>query len=633
MRRLLGVLCLCGCWCACLPLPADDAPTASPPTASTPPAGADPDAAPPSTPPRRRPGPGPDGLTRDLVLRDDDAPLPAEAVLAALERTPTIEFQQTPLRDALRQLADWGEFNLFLEEPQPATGPNPPPDPFARPVTGQFAKASLEAVLEAVLEELLLPGQLDWHLRHDCLWVAPTSSVAQYRFTRVYDASAILRRGVTSLELVRTVTQALDPRADPGRAVAGSGSVLLVRGSQNTQREVAGLLDELEDLAHEAEDQPAKQAPRQVRAPLRPRVFPIHRITAHQVSQNPANSLPATRGRRSAEHAPSARFPRVTIRTATLVAPPRTRPVAAPPQEESLDPEETTAARWLTALDERDDYDLPPRPLQQQVAELIDPSQIPVVFDLPRLQAEGRGEALSQPHPLRLKNARLESALGVLLEPAGLAWIIHLDRVWITTRQRAAEERELKAYDVANLLDAGHELDELAPAVGAMLPPQATPPLPANDPAPANDAAPANAPPPAGNSAPARPASLPVQGLGDVLIIRASQPEHWELAQVLAELDELAAQTSERDEAWSPPFEWRAYPVPLPAADGLAKTLPDLIPEGSWRGTARAGQPAGETRPLPGLLLVKQTARVHARITRLLAPWAGSPAEKTENRD
>lgn len=624
MRRLLGVLCLCGCWCACLPLPADDAPTASPPTASTPPAGADPDAAPPSTPPRRRPGPGPDGLTRDLVLRDDDAPLPAEAVLAALERTPTIEFQQTPLRDALRQLADWGEFNLFLEEPQPATGPSPPPDPFARPVTGQFAKASLEAVLE----ELLLPGQLDWHLRHDCLWVAPTSSVAQYRFTRVYDASAILQRGVTSAELVRTVTQALDPRADPGRAVAGSGSVLLVRGSQNTQREVAGLLDELEDLAHEAEDQPAKQAPPQVRAPLRPRAFPIHRITAH-----PAASPPLIRGRRPITSSVSARVPRATIRPATLVAPPRTRPVAAPPQDEPLDPEETTAARWLTALDERDDYDLPPRPLQQQVAELIAPSQIPVVFDLPRLQSEGIAAALSRPHALRLKNARLESALGVLLEPAGLAWIIHLDRVWITTRQRAAEERELKAYDVANLLDAGHELDELAPAVGAMLPPQATPPLPANDPAPANDAAPANAPPPAGNSAPARPASLPVQGLGDVLIIRASQPEHWELAQVLAELDELAAQTSERDEAWSPPFEWRAYPVPLPAADGLAKTLPDLIPEGSWRGTARAGQPAGEIRPLPGLLLVKQTARAHARIARLLAPWAGSPAEKTEFRD
>ncbi|MFM8582628.1 MAG: hypothetical protein ACKOFW_14120 [Planctomycetaceae bacterium] len=176
------------------------------------------------------------------MLRDDeDTPLPAEAVLAALERTPTLEFQQTPLRDALRQLADWGEFNLFLEEPPPASGPNPPPDPFARPITGQFAKASLEAVLE----ELLQPGQLDWHLRHDCLWVAPARSVAEYRFTRVYDASAILQRGLTSAELVRTVTHALDPRADPARSVTGSGSVLLVRGSQNTQREVAGLLDEL----------------------------------------------------------------------------------------------------------------------------------------------------------------------------------------------------------------------------------------------------------------------------------------------------------------------------------------------------------------------------------------------------
>ncbi|MFM8287190.1 MAG: hypothetical protein ACKOGA_10735, partial [Planctomycetaceae bacterium] len=344
--------------------------------------------------------------------------------------------------------------------------------------------------------------------------------------------------------------------------------------------------------------------------------FSVHQITAH-----PASPLPSSRLRRRGLPATTHKTPHTAIRLATLHAVLPTRPIAARlPQDTPLDPAETAAARWLTALDERDDYTLPPRPLQQQVADLIAPSQIPVVFDLPRLQAEGRAAVLSRPQALRLKNARLESVLGVLLEPAGLAWIIHLDRVWITTRERAAEERELKAYDVANLLDAGHELDELAPAVGAMLPPAPNPPLPANAAGPASPVA-------------SQPTPVPVQGLGDVLIIRASQPEHWELAQVLAELDELAAQASERDEAWSPPFEWRTYPVPPPAAEGLAKSLPDLLPEGSWRGTARAGQPAGEIRPLPGVLLVKQTARVHARIARLLAPWAGSLAEKTENRD
>lgn len=583
MRRCLCVLSpcllgLCCSWFACLPAPADEVATprsansqeapasASPPadqglSSPEPAARKSPDSRGEETPaaPRRREGPGPDGLTRDLVLRDAESPLPSEAVLDALDRRPEIEFRDTPLRDALRQLAEWGEFNLFLEEP-----PGPPAaDPFAVPVSARFAQASLEAVLE----DLLQPRGLDWHLRHDCLWVAPKERVTGRHFTRVYEATEILRGGTSLARLVQTVTGALDSGTDPGLAVAGSGSVLLVRGSQNTQREVAGLLSELEDLALEAAEDPAKQPAPQVGGPR----LPVRLATFR---------------------------PRGTTRI---------KAVGSRNEEELAEADHSPAARWLAALEERDDYDLAPRPLRQQLLEMLAPTQLPVVIDLPTLVAEGRDAALERPRALRLANARLEAALGVLLEPEGLTWIIHLDRVWITTERRAAAERELKVYDVANLLEAGHELDDLSGAVAAVLPGE--------------------------GDEPGRKAQPRVQGLGEVLVVRASQPAHWELAQVLAELDELAAAVAEREQGWSPPFEWVSYPVPVAAAEGLAKALPELLPEGAWRGTARAGRPVGEIRSLPGVLLVRQTARMHSRVARLLAPWAEAPGENSKNRD
>jgi len=700
MRRLWWVLWACGCsGLAALPAPGGEGPV-SPPApvvgpvprttagliatsgrqADAPRSAADPDSqkpAPPdtpATPPRRRGEPGPDGLTRDLVLRDSDTPLPAEAILDALDQLPEREFRELPLRDVLQQLAEWGEFNLFIEEPRASNPPSPDP------LTEKISYSCGDASLEAVLEELLRRRGLDWHLRHDCLWVAPVGDVARHQFLRVYDASAILRDEVTLARLVQTVSRAILPGALGPSAVAGTGSALLVRGSQNVQREVAGLLAELEELALEAEDLPGKQPAPQVRGP---RPLPQHSLTS--VGGARPNATPAIQPTRRASVAGVPRGPvpmpagaagaacaaarpvrpgpgQFALRSLALVPRARatgqggtgqgatgqgaTRPairasrplVTRPAKDEppargkpaAEEPAETSASRWLSALEERDDYELPPRPLLEQLVALLKPLEIPVVYDANRIDADVGPGALKKLRELRLRNVRLESALGVLLEPEGLTWIIHLNRVLITSQKRAAEERELKAYDVANLLEVGHDVDELAGALERLLPVLPGPTPLAAGPGAAPQAAVAGPPPgvPTGEGP-----TGSVQGVGEVVVIRASQPEQWELAQVLAELDELAVELAERDEGWSPPWEWRMYAVPPAAAEGLAKSLPELVPEGAWRGTVRAGRPAGEIRPLPGVLLVRQTARIHSRIARLLGPSGTAPLQKTEFRD
>jgi len=324
MRQLWWVLWACGCsGLAALPAPGGEGPV-SPPApvvgpvprttagvittsgrqADAPRSAADPDSqkpAPPdtpATPPRRRGEPGPDGLTRDLVLRDSDTPLPAEAILDALDQLPEREFRELPLRDVLQQLAEWGEFNLFIEEPRASNPPNPDP------LTEKISYSCGDASLEAVLEELLRRRGLDWHLRHDCLWVAPVGDVARHQFLRVYDASAILRDEVTLARLVQTVSRAILPGALGPSAVAGTGSALLVRGSQNVQREVAGLLAELEELALEAGDLPGKQPAPQVRGP---RPLPQHSLTS--VGGARPNATPAIQPTRRASVAGVPRGP------------------------------------------------------------------------------------------------------------------------------------------------------------------------------------------------------------------------------------------------------------------------------------------------------------------------------------
>jgi hypothetical protein len=113
------------------------------------------------------------------------------------------------------------------------------------------------------------------------------------------------------------------------------------------------------------------------------------------------------------------------------------------------------------------------------------------------------------------------------------------------------------------------------------------------------------------------------------LVIRETQSTHWRVAQVLAELDERAESASQTEDTSRDQFTWKAYRVPDGASEALAKLLPQLVAPESWLKDRQANSDrvGGELRPVPGLLLVKQTASRHRAIEKLLdqSPAPGDP--------
>ncbi|MFN6103261.1 MAG: hypothetical protein ACK5EA_02250, partial [Planctomycetaceae bacterium] len=113
---------------------------------------------------------------------------------------------------------------------------------------------------------------------------------------------------------------------------------------------------------------------------------------------------------------------------------------------------------------------------------------------------------------------------------------------------------------------------------------------------------------------------------GDSLVIRQTQQTHWRVAQVLAELDELAERAAQTEEAPRDHFTWKAYRVPDGASEALLKLLPQLVAPESWLKDrpANSDRVGGELRAVPGLLLVKQTPSRHRAIEQLLNQPAAS---------
>jgi hypothetical protein len=560
--------------------PAQPAPAAEDrPTAPTP--------SPRSRPPAR-PRPESDLATRDLVLRDDDTPGAVETILDRLDSRVEVRAQDQPLGEFLTALARSGDFNLQLAEHLQI-------DPESPLRTHRVTVAEEDLRLETVLDRILDPLGLDWWVHHEALTIDRPAAILAHREVHTYDVARLLRNGHTVESLQQVLERAgQDPQPtdkDAPRAVQPAchitGGVAVLAAHQPAQRIAAGLLTEFDRLVDEAEEQTPKERVIQVSPPFRPRgVSPIRHVSL-RIGQDARRSAP--RLRRAA----------------------RVQPLAADDDEEDApDPYQ----QILDALEEPQDVDLQGVPWKRAVESLLRDAKIPYHFEENALAALDRArdpddqqqpqdagantepvepspavrfdrELRQTPVRMQRKHSRLEAILNTILEPRRLAWLLLHERLVITTAERAERLFVTKPYDVGNLLDSGHDELELTAALREVVG--------------------------RGDRA---------QLTGDSLVIRQTQAMHWQVAQVLAELDELADAAAQTDKPSRDHFTWKAYRVPDGASEALVKLVPQLVAPESWLKDRQANSDrvGGELRAVPGMLLVKQTASRHRAIEQLL---------------
>lgn len=267
----------------------------------------------------------------------------------------------------------------------------------------------------------------------------------------------------------------------------------------------------------------------------------------------------------------------------------RPRGDGAPLKHAIVKKEEVSAEeKILKALDKATTVDFVDLPLEDCLTFLHDYHGINIWLDKQVLTDEG--VALDAPQTLKLADAKLESVLNLILGPHELDWIIQDEVLKITTRDWAARHPEVRTHPVQALLDAGHTPEELIEAIKTSIEPfQWT----------------------------SQQGTAGISHTGGVLVVRGSQRVQSEIAQLLAELDEIVEDDEndpgkrERDAVVSV----RAYPTRRQRSEHLAITLQNLVAEKTWSGQGGEGM----VYPLEGVLVVKQTAAVHRSIQQLLA--------------
>jgi len=244
--------------------------------------------------------------------------------------------------------------------------------------------------------------------------------------------------------------------------------------------------------------------------------------------------------------------------------------------------------KLLKALDKPTTVEFIDLPLEDCLTFLHDYHGINIWIDRHTLTDEG--VALDAPVSLKLADAKLESILNLILGPHELDWIIQDEVLKITTRAWAQQHPEVRTHPVQALLDAGHTPEELIDAITSCIEPELW-------------------------SKAER--AFGISHSGGVLVVRGSQRVQTEIAQLLAELDEIAEEDEkapgkrERDAVVSV----KAYPTRQQRSEHLAITLQSLVAEKTWSGHGGEGM----IYPLEGILVVRQTAAVHRSIQQLLA--------------
>lgn len=542
----------------------------------------------PETPPAdRRPKPRhraeEDLPTRDLVLRGSPDPedmTPGERIVAALDQKFDVDFQKKPLRECLAQLAESADINLWIDERRSEPGSSESAR-FDQKITLKRSQARLVTLLAIVLE----PRDLAWHVRHDVLCIEPAAEVLARMEVRTYDVAPQLAAGHDAAGLIAAISAVVGAQSDRserllGPATALCGAVMFVRHHQPGQMEVAQILAELEEISS-LEDEHRKQrtAPQAGRSAVRTGIAGRSRGQRRRES---GNAITNTRFRQ----VPGGEFRLTRV-------------------SDDAETDADESERILRALDERFDADYAGKTVREVLLSLGERAKIPVHLDDRIAQVGTAASSLDRKITMQLEQVRLESLLELLLEsapgdPGTPIWTIRHDALWISPPLADWQALEARTYDVANLLESGHDSVELIEAIRTTVEPLSWT-------QPGTGFQPGGA----------------VECDGQVLFIRQTQARHLEIAQVLAELDAIVEAAVEAGEQRPELLTWKTYRVSPESAEGLAKNLPDIVAPDSWSGKARPGKPKpqGEIRSGPGFLLIRQTRSVHSELRKLIASF------------
>jgi hypothetical protein len=251
--------------------------------------------------------------------------------------------------------------------------------------------------------------------------------------------------------------------------------------------------------------------------------------------------------------------------------------------------------RIEASLDKPTEVNFIELPLDDALAFLREYHNVPIWIDRPALAESNI--PLDTPITLQHSGARFESILNLLLEPIALDWLIQDEVLKVTTRERASATTETRVIDIQNLLDAGHEPNDLIESITRCIEPRSW--------ARRNSW---------GGQDPDATGSIAHSG--GTLICRQSQRVQSAILNLLLDLDDLARRQAEESapERGKEVITLKVYTTAEFSAEELAAAMPKLVSRDAWevRGT--------EIVAIKGALFVKQTPHVHREISRLLAP-------------
>lgn len=117
---------------------------------------------------------------------------------------------------------------------------------------------------------------------------------------------------------------------------------------------------------------------------------------------------------------------------------------------ESLPAKSANESRIVTALGETTELDFADQPLSDVFDYLKQRHQIEIQMDAKALTDAGVGS--DTPLTRTIKGITLESALDLIFSQLSLAWVIHDEVLFITTKAKAAVMVETRVYPVRDLL-------------------------------------------------------------------------------------------------------------------------------------------------------------------------------------
>ena len=189
---------------------------------------------------------------KDLRLKDEESA--EDRIMDELEHLTEVHFDDTPLGEVIGYLKERHHLNIWLDR----RGLEEAGVSVEHPVTLNIADVHLMSVLNLLVDSL----KLDWLIQDEVLKITSVSRAIDLAEAQTYDVQNLLDAGHTSDDLLEAVLTCIEPfswmQTGEGRGtLAISGGVLICRHTQRVQSQIEFLLEDLDDIAEAALDDPA----------------------------------------------------------------------------------------------------------------------------------------------------------------------------------------------------------------------------------------------------------------------------------------------------------------------------------------------------------------------------------------